>query len=116
MGVSCPNETKCLSKILSNGATLRRNFYAEFEPTFSAQGKFRYCYKGTIKNLDGDAITNYDFPSGKCVVKVYKDVHHKPHHKHHDKVVCYSCNDGSDIATKIIGTGLCLAMIAAINS
>lgn len=73
MGVSCPNETKCLSKILSNGATLRRNFYAEFEPTFSAQGKFRYCYKGTIKNLDGDAITNYDFPSGKCVVKVYKD-------------------------------------------
>jgi hypothetical protein len=55
------------------------------------------------------------------VVKVYKEAHHhkphhhKPHHhKHHDKVVYY--NNGSDIAAMAIGTGLCLAMIAAINS
>ena len=34
MGVTAPNETKCLYKILPNGATLRRNIYAEFEPKF----------------------------------------------------------------------------------
>ena len=50
------------------------------------------------------------------IVKVYKDSHHhKPHHhKHQDKVVYY--NNSSDIAAMAIGTGLCLAMIAAINS
>ncbi|WP_372518748.1 hypothetical protein [Candidatus Ruminimicrobiellum ovillum] len=50
------------------------------------------------------------------VVKVYKEVkpHHKPHHKHHhDKVVYYSYNNGSDIALQCIGTGLCLAVLAA---
>ena len=73
MGVSCPNETKCLSKILSNGTTIRKNFYAEFKTTFFDQGAFRYCYLGTIKDLDGDEITNNDFPSGECVVKVYKN-------------------------------------------
>ena len=53
------------------------------------------------------------------VVKVYKDTHHhKPHHhKHHDKVVYYSSNNNSDIAAACIGTGLCLAVLAAaINS
>ena len=48
MEVSCPNETKCLSKIFSNGATLRKNFYAEFKTTFFDEA-FRYCYVGTIK-------------------------------------------------------------------
>ena len=73
MGVSCPNETKCLYKILPNGVTLRKNVYAEFKPKFFDQGTFRYCYRGTIKDLDGDEITTIDFPSGECVVKVYKD-------------------------------------------
>ena len=55
------------------------------------------------------------------VVKVYKEVksHHKPHHKphhhkpHHDKVVYYSYNNNSDIALQCLGTGLCLAVLAA---
>ena len=52
------------------------------------------------------------------VVKVYKESHHKPHHKphhphHHDKVVYYSSNNSSDIAAACIGTGLCVALIAA---
>ena len=71
MGVSCPNETKCLSKVLSNGSTIRKNFYAEFNTSYFAKGGFRYCYIGTIKNLSGDEITTNDFPTGKCVVKVY---------------------------------------------
>ena len=73
MGVKCPNETKCLYKILPNGVTLKKNVYAEFNTIFFAQGAFRYCYRGTIKDLDGDEVTTNDFPSGECVVKVYKN-------------------------------------------
>jgi len=48
------------------------------------------------------------------VVKVYKEPHHKPHHHHHhDKVVYYSSNNSNDIAAACIGTGLCVALIAA---
>ena len=48
------------------------------------------------------------------VVKVYKEPHHKPHHKpHHDNVVYYSYNNSSDIALQCLGTGLCLAVLAA---
>ena len=57
------------------------------------------------------------------VVKVYKEEHHPKHHhhhhhpKHHDKVVYHSCNNGNDVAAMAIGTGLCLAVLAAaINS
>ena len=53
------------------------------------------------------------------VVKIYKEEHHhKPHHhKHHDKVVYYSSNNSSDFAAACIGTGICLAVLAAaINS
>lgn len=51
------------------------------------------------------------------VVKVYKEPHHHHHHKHHEKVVYYSNNNSSDIAAACIGTGLCLAVLAAaINS
>ena len=73
MGVSCPNETKCLSKVLSNGSTIRKNFYAEFNTSYFAKGGFRYCYIGTIKNLSGDEITTNDFPTGKmCCKSLYK--------------------------------------------
>ena len=34
MGVRCPNETKCLYKILSNGETLKKNFYANLNLLF----------------------------------------------------------------------------------
>jgi len=55
------------------------------------------------------------------IVKVYKEEphhkhHHKPHHKHQDKVVYYYNNNSSDIAAACIGTGLCLAMIAALSN
>lgn len=45
------------------------------------------------------------------VVKVYKDSHH--HKPHHDKVVYYSYNNSNDIALQCLGTGLCLAVLAA---
>jgi len=54
------------------------------------------------------------------IVKVYKEEphhkHHHKHHNHHDKVVYYSSNNSSDIAAACIGTGLCLAMIAALSN
>ena len=73
MGVTAPNETNCLYKILPNGKTLIKNLYAEFETKFFDQGTFRYCYIGTLKDLDRDEVITNDFPSGKCVVKVYKN-------------------------------------------
>lgn len=74
MGVNTPNETKYLYKVFSNGETLQKKIYAEFEPNYFADGAFRYCFRGKLKDLDGDKITTDDFPSGKCVVKVYKEV------------------------------------------
>ncbi len=41
MGVNCPNETKCLHKVYSDGSTLMKSFYAEFEPSYFARGAFR---------------------------------------------------------------------------
>ena len=73
MGVSCPNETKCLYKMLPSGFSMKKNIYAEFQPKYFDQGTFRYCYLGIIKDMDGDKITTTDFPSGQCVVKVYKN-------------------------------------------
>ena len=42
MGVSCPNETKCLFKVLPSGQMLRQNIYAEFEEKTFSEGAFRY--------------------------------------------------------------------------
>ena len=73
MGVNCPNVTKCLHKILSDGSTVKKDFYAEFEPTHFAAGTFRYCFKGKLKTMVGNKIKTGDFPSGLCVVKAYKN-------------------------------------------
>ena len=40
MGVKCPNETKCLYKILPNGVTLKKNVYAEFNTIFLLKEHF----------------------------------------------------------------------------
>ena len=73
MGTNSPNETKYLYKILPNGQTVSTSIYAEFETKSFDSGAFRYCYRGKIKDRDKDEITTDDFPSGECVVKVYKD-------------------------------------------
>ena len=73
MGVSCPNETKCLYKLLPGGGIIKQNIYSEFEEKPFAEGSFRYCFKGKIKDFEGDEITTDDFRSGESVVKVYKD-------------------------------------------
>ena len=73
MGVICPNETKCLCKYIYGGEAINTRIYAEFEEKFFQKGTLRYCYKGTIKNLNGDEVTTNDFYTGKCVVKVYQN-------------------------------------------
>ena len=57
------------------------------------------------------------------VVKVYEKDHHRHHRHHHyhhpkpQKVVYYSnYNSGNDIAAAVLGTGLCLAILAAAAS
>jgi hypothetical protein len=72
MGTSCANETKYLYKLLPGGNIIKKKIYSEFNEKPFAHGTFRYCFKGIIKDLEGDEITTNDFKSGKCVVKVYK--------------------------------------------
>ena len=74
MGTNSPNETKCLCKYTPEGQILNTSIYAEFEKAPFQDGTFRYCFKGTIKNLYGDKVYTNDFSSGKCVVKVYKNL------------------------------------------
>ena len=50
----------------------RTNYYSVFDKTPFAQGAFRYCYKGEIMNKNGKCTNSEIFPSGKCVVKVFK--------------------------------------------
>ena len=45
MGVSCPNETKCLFKVLPSGQMLRQNIYAEFEEKSFSEGAFSIVLK-----------------------------------------------------------------------
>ena len=54
------------------------NYYSVFDKTPFAQGAFRYCYKGEIMNKNGKCTNSEIFPSGKCVVKVFKEkvAHH----------------------------------------
>ena len=50
-------------------------YYATFQRKPKDEGSFRYCFIGEIKNKNGDNSNPYMFPSGKCVVKVFKDGH-----------------------------------------
>ena len=72
MGISTSNESRFLYKIDSNYKLTQIDNYASFEKTPFEEGAFRYCYKGEIRNINNDFCTNCYFPSGKCVVKVFK--------------------------------------------
>lgn len=72
MGATSQNETKYLYKVTTNGL-IRTSIYAKFETNYFAEGAFRYCFKGTLKNINGNSVRTLDFPSGICVVKVYKN-------------------------------------------
>ena len=72
MGVSSLNESRFLYKIDENMNLSRIYYYALFDKTPFSQGACRYCYKGRIKDRNGDNSYNSYFPSGECVVKVFK--------------------------------------------
>ena len=49
------------------------DIYAELEKEEVGSGSFRVCYNGIIKDKFGNLTTTNDFPSGECVVKIYKN-------------------------------------------
>ena len=48
-------------------------FYVTFESKVCKKGSYRYCYKGEIKNKDGEPTKPHLFPNEKCIVKVYQN-------------------------------------------
>lgn len=60
-------------KIKENDNKEGTDYYAVFDKTPFAHGGFRYCYKGEIRNKSGKISKSEIFPSGKCVVKVFKE-------------------------------------------
>lgn len=72
MGASSSNESRFLYKIDENLKLSKIYYYAVFEKTSFSEGACRYCYKGEIKDSNDNTSYNSYFPSGKCVVKVYK--------------------------------------------
>ena len=65
-------KTYNLFKILDNYNLIDQDIYAVLIKKIES-GSFRDCYKGEIKDKFGNFTTTNDFPSGECVVKIYKD-------------------------------------------
>lgn len=65
-------KTNNLFKVLDNSNLIDQNIYALLIKKIES-GSFRDCYKGEIKDKFGNFTTTKDFPSGECVVKIYKD-------------------------------------------
>ena len=65
-------KTNNLFKILDNNNLIKQDIYAIFSKMIDS-GSFRYCYKGKIHDKFGNITTTNDFPSGECVVKIYKN-------------------------------------------
>ena len=76
MGSMQKNETRYIYKILPGGEMINTFHYADFENSVFKEGTFRWCFKGKIKNINGKSVTTQDFPSGGCVVKVYKNINY----------------------------------------
>ena len=72
MGNNTPNESRYLYKINDDFELSQIRYYAVFDKTPFSEGAFRYCYRGKIKDEDDDECSNNLFPSGQCVVKVFK--------------------------------------------
>ena len=66
------NATTNILKVCDDKKVIRSSLTAEFEDKPFDEGTFRYCYEGIIKQGKRQAYPN-DFPSGRCVVKVFKD-------------------------------------------
>jgi len=72
MGSEYNNISCFIYKINENQDKQTIDYYAYFEKTPFSEGSFRYCYKGEIRDKNNKFSKSYIFPSGKCVVKVFK--------------------------------------------
>lgn len=98
-----------------------RNFVKNSHNRHDAKAKMEH--KIAKKNInkhhdDRNFARNHNNKHNVKFVNVYNDGYHRHHHhKHHyGKNIYYSYNCANDIAAKCLGTGICLAMIAAMNS
>ena len=72
MGSESNNISCYICKINENNDKEVTNYFAVFDKTPFSEGGFRHCYKGEIKDKNNNFSKPNIFPSGKCVVKVFK--------------------------------------------
>lgn len=65
-------KTNNLYKIIDKSYLIKQDIYVLLKNKIDS-GSFRDCYKGEIQDKFGNITTTNDFPSGKCVVKIYRD-------------------------------------------
>jgi len=73
LGTFLKHESNFIYEVDENYNTKKTNYYATFKFNHFDQGAFRYCYIGNVKNIDNQNSNQNFFPTGKCVVKVFKD-------------------------------------------
>ena len=76
MGVSCPNETKCLCKYLSGGEAINTRIYAEFEDLDnddSTPSIFDTEALPIITSASVESVLNQKMPDKEKYEKIIKD-------------------------------------------
>ena len=72
-GTFFKHESNYIYEVDENLNTKQTNFYVTFKYNPFSEGAFRYCYIGNINNKGNQNSNKNLFPTGKCVVKVFKN-------------------------------------------
>ena len=73
IGTWLNHESKYIYKLDENMNRKKIDYYIAFEKEPFGEGVSRYCFIGEIKNKNGQNSKPNMFPTGKCVVKVFKN-------------------------------------------
>ena len=73
MGIESASQSRYLYEFDDNYNIKQTDYYATFNKDVYESGTFRYCYKGEIKDKNGNPSRPPLFPNEKCLVKVFKD-------------------------------------------
>ena len=72
MGTKSAAKSRYLYEINEKEEFKKTEYYAVFDSKPFSEGSYKICYKGTVKNKDGQTSVPDLFPNEECVVKVYK--------------------------------------------